>query len=191
MSLEQELAELKATVTYLKDRQDILDCIQRESRGRDRQDVEQIAGCWWEDGVDEHGAVVTFAPDYPASANKGHSMNFNHTSHNITNHICVLEGNTANCESYVVGGLHWQDGKTTTIAMGRYLDRLEKRPNAAGQPEWRIVVRRCTIEATADCDGSWVHSKNVQGFLKSLWNGKDPSYDRPYQWKPKEEGVRW
>jgi hypothetical protein len=191
MSLEQEFAELKATVTYLKDRQDILDCIQRESRARDRQDVAQIAGCWWEDGVDEHGAVVTFAPDYPEKANKGHYANFNMTSHNITNHICELDGDTANCESYVLGGLYWLDGKSTTIAIGRYLDRLEKRANEQGQSEWRIVVRRCTIEASADCDGTWVHSKNVQGFLKALWNGKDPSYERPYEWKPKEQGVRW
>lgn len=186
MSLEQEFAELKATVTYLKDRQDILDCIQRESRGRDRQDVEQIAGCWWEDGVDEHGAVVTFAPDYPAKANKGHYSNFNMTSHNITNHICELDGAVANCESYVIGGLYWLDGKSTTLAIGRYLDRLEKRGG-----EWRIVVRRCTIEATADCDGTWVHSKNVQGFLKGLWSKQDPSYERPYEWQPKEAGVRW
>ncbi len=191
MTADQELAELKATVAYLKARQDIFDCIQRESRARDRQDVEQIAGCWWEDGVDEHGAVVTFAPDYPEKANKGHYLNFNLTSHNITNHLCDLDGDVANCESYVIGGLYWLDGKSTTIAIGRYLDRLERRPNQHGQAEWRIAVRRCTIEATADCDGTWIHSKNVQGFLKGLWSKDDPSYERPYTWKPKDEGVRW
>jgi hypothetical protein len=186
MSLEAEFAKLQATVTYLKDRQDILDCIQRESRARDRQDTDQINGCWWEDGVDEHGPVVTFAPEYAARANKGHAMNFNMTSHNITNHICEIDGDTAHCESYVIGSLFWLDGKTTTIAFGRYLDRLEKRNG-----EWRMLVRRCTIESSADCDGTWVHSKNVQGFLKALWDGKDPSYERPYEWKPREEGVRW
>jgi SnoaL-like domain len=194
MSLEEKIARLEATVNYLKDRQDILDCIQRESRARDRQDSDQIAGCWWPEGVDEHGAVVTFAPDYPARANKGHRMNFHMTSHNITNHVCALEGDTANCESYVIGALHWlpgnaasgSEGETTTIAIGRYLDRLEKRNG-----EWRILVRRCTIEASVNSDGSWVHSPNVKGFLKALWDGKDPSCDTPYQWKPKEDGVRW
>ena len=186
MNLEEEFKKLQATVNYLKDRQDILDCIQRESRARDRQDVAQIAGCWWEDGVDEHGPSICYAPDYPEKANKGHYTNFNMTSHNITNHICILDGDTANCESYVMGSLFWLDGKTTTLAMGRYLDRLEKRNG-----EWRILVRRCTIESTADCDGTWVHSKNVQGFLKALWNGKDPSYDIPYEMKTRDEGVRW
>lgn len=186
MTAEEELAELRATVRYLKDRQDILDCIQRESRARDRQDVDQINGCWWPEGVDEHGAVISKAPDYAERANMGHAMNFNLTSHNITNHLCELDGDTAYCESYVIGGLNWLDGKNTTIAIGRYIDQMEKRDG-----EWRILTRRCTIEATADADGTWIHSKNVKGFLKGLWSKDDPSYERPIQWKPKEEGVRW
>ncbi|MDB5970379.1 MAG: nuclear transport factor 2 family protein [Hydrocarboniphaga sp.] len=181
---EAELAQLKRDVQQLKDRQSILDCIQRECRARDRQDVAQIAGCWWEDGVDEHGPIVTQAPDYPARANAGHRALFNMTSHNITNHLCELDGDTAYCESYVVGGLFWLDDKRTTIAFGRYLDQLEKR-----QGEWRILTRRCTIEMSADTDGSWVHSKNVKGFLKALWNGEDPSYERPIVARP--DGVRW
>jgi len=186
MSLEEQVAELTAKVRALQDRQDILDCIQRESRARDRQDVEQIAGCWWEDGVDEHGSVVTTAPDYPRKANAGHAANFNMTSHNITNHLCELDGDTAYCESYVIGGLFWQDDKTTTIAFGRYLDQLERRNG-----EWRIATRRCTIEMSANTDGTWVHSNNVKGFLKAIWGKDDPSYERPITWKPKEQGVRW
>lgn len=186
MTVEQELAELRAAVGLLKDRQDIRDCIQRESRARDRQDNEQIAGCWWEEGVDEHGPSVTFAPDYPEKASNEHAAFFNMTSHNITNHICELDGDTAYCESYVIGGLFWLDGKTTTIAIGRYLDQLEKRNG-----EWRILTRRCTIEMSGNTDGTWVHSQAVKGFLKAIWSKEDPSYERPIQWKPKEEGVRW
>ena len=186
MSIEAELAELRATVGYLKDRQDILDCIQRESRARDRQDVEQIASCWWEDGVDEHGAVVTFAPEYPEQANAGHRGAFTATSHNITNHLCELDGDKAYCESYVVGGLFWKDGKKMSFGVGRYIDQLEKRGG-----EWRIAVRRCTIEMTGDCDASWVYSEPVKGFLKHIWGKEDPSYERPIVWKDKSQGVRW
>jgi hypothetical protein len=184
--MASELEDILSTVRYLKDRQDILDCIQRESRARDRQDSEQIASCWWEDGVDEHGANIMRMPDYPEAANAGHQANFNLTSHNITNHLCEIDGDTAYCESYVVGALFWLDGKSTTIAFGRYLDQLEKRDG-----EWRMLVRRCTIEATADCDGTWIHSKNVQGFLKGLWSKEDPSYERPFTPKLRSEGVRW
>lgn len=178
--------DLAATVAWLKDRQDILDCIVRECRARDRQDAEQIASCWWEDGVDEHGAVVTFAPDYPERANAGHRGAFQATSHNLTNHLCEIDGDVANCETYVVGGLFWKDSQKTSIAFGRYLDRLEKRGG-----EWRIAVRRCTIEMTADADPGWVFSDAVKGFLKHQWSHDDPSYERPITWKPKEVGLRW
>jgi hypothetical protein len=84
----------------------------------------------------------------------------------------------------VVGGLSWLDGKTTTIAMGRYLDRLERRNG-----EWRMLIRKCTIEMTANCDASWAFSDNVKGFLKARWDGQDPCYDRPYE--ANNEGLRW
>lgn len=184
MSIEAEFEALKGVVQTLKARQDILDCIVRECRARDRQDTEMIAGCWWEDGVDEHGLNVTKAPDYPALANAGHSANFNMTSHNITNHLCEIDGDRAYCESYVVGGLFWLNGKTTTIAFGRYIDQLERRKG-----EWRLLTRRCTIEMTADADATWVYSRNVKGFLKGLWSKSDPSYERPIV--SKREGVRW
>ena len=182
--MSEDLKEILATVRYLKDRQDILDCIQRESRARDRQDVDAINACWWPEGVDEHGAVITGAADYAARANLGHGMNFHMTSHNITNHICDIEGDTAHCESYVVGGLFWKEGNRTSIAFGRYLDRMEKRGG-----EWRMLVRKCTIEMTADADPSWVHSDAIKGFLKARWDGKDPSYERPFE--PNAEGLRW
>jgi len=181
-----ELDEILSTVRYLKDRQDILDCIQRESRARDRQDVDQITGCWWSEGIDEHGPNTVGFPEYPNAANKGHQTFFNMTSHNITNCLVEIDGDTAHCESYVIGSLFWQDGKSTTIAFGRYLDRLERRNG-----EWRMLVRRCTIESSASADGTWVHSKPVQGFLKALWSKEDPSYERPFNPKPRSEGVRW
>lgn len=187
MDVETEIRELRAALHDLrgvKDRQDILDCIQRESRARDRQDVAQIEACWWPEGIDEHGPVITSAPDYARRANMGHGANFHMTSHNITNHLCEITGDTAHCESYVIGGLFWLDGKTTTIAFGRYLDRLERRDG-----EWRMLVRKCTIEMTADADASWVYSKAIKGFLKARWDGSDPSYDRPFV--ANRDGLRW
>ena len=184
--MDTEMEELRSTVRYLKDRQDILDCIQRECRARDRQDIDQIASCWWPEGADEHGAYTTMAPDYPEKANLGHKTNFHMTSHNITNHLCEIDGDTAYCESYVVGGLFWLDGKTTSIAFGRYLDQMEKRNG-----EWRMLTRRCTIEMTGDTDAKWVYSNNIKGFLKPLWSREDPSYERPIVARPPNEGVRW
>jgi hypothetical protein len=186
MNTETKIDEILQTVRHLKDRQDIIDCIQRESRARDRQDSEQIASCWWDDGVDEHGAFTHRMPDYPERANMGHRMNFHMTSHNITNHLCEIDGDTAYCESYVIGALRWLDKEITSIAFGRYLDQLERRNG-----EWRMLTRRCTIETTADADPSWLHSDAIKGFLKPLWSKEDPSYERPITPKPPSEGVRW
>lgn len=178
------LDDLQRTVTYLKDRQDILDCIMREARGRDRQDVALTRSCYWDDGFDEHGPSITAAPDYPARANSGHAAFFSATMHNITNHTCEIEGNTAHCESYVVGGLLSRDEQTCTIACGRYIDRLEKRDG-----EWRIFHRRCTVDTAIDGSAGWLHGGAVDGFLKSVWGRDDKSYQRPVT--VGDDGVRW
>jgi hypothetical protein len=184
--MDDDTAELLRTMRYLKDRQDILDCIVRESRARDRQDSGQIASCWWPEGVDEHGAYIHRMPDYPERANAGHRTQFHMTSHNITNHLCEIDGDTAYCETYVIGGLRWLHGKSTSVAFGRYLDQLEKRNG-----EWRMLVRRCTLEMTVDGDPSWLQAEAIKGFLKPKWSKDDPSYERPIVAKPAGEDDRW
>lgn len=174
MNIESELQQMRDRIQRLQDRQDILDCIMREARGRDRQDVDLIASCYWEDGVDEHGPVITRAPDYPARANAGHAAFFSATSHNITNHTCEINGDVAHCESYVIGGLLSLDQKTCKIAPGRYIDQLERRNG-----EWRITIRRTVIDMAVEGDASWLQSRAISGFLKGLWSKSDPSYRRP------------
>src|SRR5687768_37056 len=110
MSVETELAELKAAVQHLVDRQAILDVIVRESRGRDRHDTEVTASCYWPEGADEHGPVPFPATEYPEIANKGHAGAFSVNQHNLANHICEIDGDTAYCETYVVGTLLSLDG---------------------------------------------------------------------------------
>ena len=95
MTLEEEVRQLRATVGLLKDRQDILDCIVRESRGRDRHDAELTASCYWPEGADEHGPVPFPATEYPEIANLGHAGAFAANQHNLANHICEIDGDTA------------------------------------------------------------------------------------------------
>lgn len=182
-ALEQELAQLRETVHHLKDRQDILDVIVRESRGRDRHDVDLIASCYWPEGADEHGPTPFPAADYPEIANQGH-LNFAMNQHNLANHTCEIDGDTAWCETYVVGALLSRDGQTCTMAAGRYMDQLEKR---AG--EWRILWRRSTVEAALTGDASFLHTPPVKGFLKGTRDREDLSYHRPYV--VGGPGARW
>lgn len=184
MDLEAELAQLKATVRHLHDRQQILDVIVRESRGRDRHDAALTASCYWPDGADEHGPVPFPALDYPEIANKGHAGAFAMNQHNLANHTCEIAGDTAYCETYVMGTLLSLDGLTCTMAAGRYMDQLEKR-----EGEWRILWRRSTVEAALQGDASWLQTPPVKGFLKGTRDHDDLSYQRPYA--VGGPGARW
>lgn len=179
MDIEEEVRLLRATVQHMKDRQDILDCIVREARGRDRHDEAVIRSCYWEDGADEHGPVICPADEYPARANAGHAAFFAANCHNITNHTCEIDGEVASCESYVIGGLLSLDEKTCKIAPGRYMDRLEKRPNKDGTAEWRIVVRRTIVDMVVEGDATWLESPALVGFLRGSRDESDVSYQRP------------
>jgi hypothetical protein len=175
MNLEEEVRELRATVQNLKDRQEIHDCIIRESRGRDRHDAELTASCYWPEGADEHGPVPFPAPEYAHRANQGHAAAFAANQHNLANHICEIKGDRAYCETYVIGGLLSLDGETCTLACGRYMDQMEKRNG-----EWRILWRRSTVEMASVGDATWLQSEPVKGFLKGTRNRDDLSYHRPY-----------
>ena len=114
----------------------------RHARGHDRHDAELMNSCFWDDGVDEHGQFVTAGPAYGDWANTTHSAGYFLHMHNITNHTCEIDGDTAHCESYVIGAMlpRPTPGRATFVS-GRYLDRLERRDG-----QWRILVRRTTIE---------------------------------------------
>jgi hypothetical protein len=59
---------------------------------------------------------------------------------------------------------------------GRYLDRLERRGG-----EWRIAVRRTTIEVEVEGDAKWPENEISQTFPKGAWDTGDLSYARPLQ----------
>jgi hypothetical protein len=184
MQLEEEIRQIRGMLQGMKDRQDILDCLTREARGRDRHDAELTASCYWEDGEDEHGLSVTPGPQYGEKANAGHRAVFSGNSHNLTNHSCQIDGDVAYCETYVMGGLLSLDQKTCKIALGRYIDQLERRHG-----EWKIKLRRTVIDMSAEGDASWLHTPVMAGFLKGLRSKEDPSYRRPVRGTATDE--RW
>lgn len=174
MSLEETLAALQAKVQYLEDRQAILDLVMRQARGHDRHDVEMMVEVFHEDGVDEHGPNLVPGPQYGEWANRTHEAVFIDHLHNITTHTCEIDGDVAHAESYVMGALRVKDHTTLTILGGRYVDRLERRNG-----EWRIALRRCTIEWSLMGDTSMIEKGAVAGFIKGTWGKDDVSYARP------------
>jgi len=175
LDIEAQIQALAIQVQNLQDRQEILDVITRESRGRDRHDSELIESCYWPEGADEHGPIPFAAPEYPAIANAGHAAAFSVNQHNLANHSCEIVGDTAYCETYVVGTMLSIDGSVCTMAAGRYMDQLEKRDG-----EWRILWRRSTVETAMQGDASWLHTPPVKGFLRGTRDREDLSYHRPF-----------
>jgi SnoaL-like protein len=181
---DDELQQLRRDIRYVKDRLDILDCVNNQSRGHDRHDVELMTSVYHDDGIDEHGPTVKPAAEYGEWANQAHSSVFEQHLHNITTHTCEIDGDVAHCESYVIGAMVPRDGKTATLIGGRYLDHLERRDGA-----WRIALRRCTIEWTLSGDGSLLESGAFAGFVKATWDRSDLSYTRLLQ--PDSPAARW
>ncbi len=173
---EERLARLERDVRYLTDRQQILDCVARHARGHDRFDVDLLTAAYHEDGVDEHGHAVNAGPEYAQWANAVHSVVAELHTHNITTHLCEIDGDTAHCESYVLVGLLHRGGTTAQLMSGRYLDRMERRDGT-----WRIAVRRCTVELALTADASMLQTGffKKQGFVKGTRNEGDLSYHRP------------
>lgn len=176
MAGDPELEQLKRDVRYLMDRQAILDCICRHSRGHDRHDSALLASVYHRDGVDEKGWAINPAVEYPSWANAQHEMISQQHTHNITTHLCEIDGDSAQAESYVLLGLLSPDGASAQIISGRYIDRLEKRDG-----EWRIVLRRSTLDLLVAGDPSMLQDPNFQerGYVKGMRDGRDISYQRP------------
>jgi hypothetical protein len=176
MSTANELEQLRSDVQYLKDRQAILDCIARHARGHDRHDIELLTSAYHPDGTDEHGHAINPGPKYGEWANAIHGAGSQLHTHNITTHICEINGDLAHCESYVIVLLLDKNGTTARMISGRYIDRLEKR-----EGQWKIALRRSTVDVLLAGDASVLKHPafTAQGYTKGLWDKRDVSYQRP------------
>lgn len=176
MTADTDLRVLRRDVQYLLDRTGILDCIARHARGCDRHDADLISAAYHHDGMDEHGVAVNPGPDYAQWANRTHAETSIVHTHNITTHSCEIDGDTAHAESYVIVILIGRDGGSAQFITGRYLDRLERRDG-----QWRIAVRRSTVEGMFLADARVLQSKffKEQGYLVGTRDRHDLSYARP------------
>lgn len=173
---DADLEQLRQDVQHLKDRQAIYDCVARHARGHDRHDVEILTDVYHQDGVDEHGFAINPGPKYAEWSNAIHAAGSQLHTHNITTHLCEIEGDTAHAESYVIVALLDNSGTTARMISGRYLDRLERRDG-----EWRIALRRSTVDVLIAGDASILQAPafREQGYIKGMRDKRDLVYQRP------------
>lgn len=159
-----------AAVRLLADRLAIRDTVHRYCRGVDRHDVQMMDSVFFADGIDNHGDVICYRPEFAAWGNSLHEKGSLAHGHYITSQLIEVEGDTAAAESYVIFVLKRKDGTTIHVGNARYLDRLERRAGL-----WRIVLRRTVMEWRCDVTQERA-SDRLSTLPAGTWSYDDPSY---------------
>lgn len=163
----------------LLDRQAILDCIHRYTRGVDRFDRELILSAYHPDAVDDHGLFVGVAADFVDWAFSFHAEHHVCHHHIVTNHTCDLAGDTAHTETYWLFAANNKQGPPVSLSGGRYIDRFEKRDG-----RWAIAARVCLIEwggALNEIKSEWPPKlkQTIANAPVGARDRSDISYQRP------------
>jgi hypothetical protein len=175
--------ERLARLEQLADRQEILDCLTRFSRGMDRFDRETFLSAFHSDAVMAAGPFVGSAAECYDWASKLHDQGQIATHHNLLNVTYDIQGDTAHTETYYLFVGRNRDD-SNWIAGGRYIDRLERRNG-----EWKIALRTNAIEWSGMVPTMGIPFADVPGIgLNGVpsRNKQDPSYQRPLTNKRKK-----
>jgi SnoaL-like domain len=165
-----------ARIQLLLDRQDILDCLTRFSRGLDRLDREIFLSAFFPDAICAAGPFVGGPVELWDWSSKMHEQAQCATHHNLLNHTCDISGDVAHTETYYLFAARNRDD-SNWIAGGRYIDRVERRNG-----DWKIALRTNAIEwsgvvPTMPIPFADVPDINLNGAPSR--NKQDPSYQRP------------
>lgn len=131
-------------VQTLIDKQAIMELSYQYSRACDRLDSDLLTSVYWPDGTDDHGIFKGSAFEYVAWVIDFLS-GWVSTHHDNTNILIDLSSDGLKAS----GEVHWTgfyqldiDGVShDNLAVGRYIDRYEKRNGA-----WRILHRTCVSD---------------------------------------------
>lgn len=163
-------------LSLLLNRQEILDCLVRFSRGMDRFDRSLFLSAFHEDAVIAAGDFVGGPADLYDWASHLHEQGQHATMHNLLNHSCDIDGDVAHTETYYLFAARNRDD-SNWLAGGRYIDRLEHRSG-----EWKIALRTNAIEWSSQAASMPIPFSDIPDIHlngKPLRNRKDPSYQRP------------
>ncbi|MBT2186066.1 nuclear transport factor 2 family protein [Sphingobium nicotianae] len=161
---EETIAKLVEEVRYLRDRQDVLDCVNLYGRGLDRLDEGILRRTFHADGIDNHGPFIGTVDEFVPWAIEVEST-FDVTHHGVSSHNCEIDGDTAHAESYIHFFVKMPNADTIGAGGGRYLDRLERRDGI-----WALTVRRFILD--------WSFEVPASSWLGTEWEAYPPRRDR-------------
>lgn len=169
-------AEKLARIDALLDKQDILECLTRFSRGMDRFDRDIYLSAFWPDGTMAAGPFVGSPAECWDWAIPMHDAGQIATHHNLLNVTYDIQGDEAHTETYYLFVGRNRDD-SNWIAGGRYIDRLERRDG-----EWRIALRTNAIEWSGIAPTMDIPFADVPDIAQNgapARDTSDPSYRRP------------
>ena len=185
-SLRRELSEQKKTLRKLSDRQAIMDCAVRFSRGINRRDRELLKSAFHPDAVDDHGFFVGNRDDFVSWIDAVYDR-IAVTQHFVTNQTVDFQGDTAHAETYWIVANVMKGSSSVILRGGRYIDRLERRRGT-----WAIVDRVCLIEWNCTT-GDLPTPPDVLTMLAQsgipATDKSDPSYVRPFHIRRTPQSV--
>lgn len=167
--------ETEAFLRELASREQIHMLVLKLSRALDRNDRAGILAAYHPGALDHHGEFDGPVEDFVDWINGLNTERFESMSHIISNHYVEFEGSTALGETYVTTAIRTRKlagQQVDIIAVGRYLDRYEKRDDY-----WRIAERTVVLD--------WQHADPVPADmgpvdilrLRGTSNVSDPSYN--------------
>jgi hypothetical protein len=178
--------ELTRKLQELVDRNEIVDCLTRYTRGMDRQDRELVRSAYHDDATDLHRSLVSDVDEFLEWTFAYHAKQSLH-QHYIMNHTIEIDGDTAHAETYYLFVGSYPDREAPfDVAGGRYIDRFERRNG-----RWAIAARVCTAEWETSFESKQRgRPLNPKAIFESLTVTRDPgdvSYQRPLTLTPRGE----
>ncbi|NMI01125.1 nuclear transport factor 2 family protein [Pseudonocardia acidicola] len=187
--------EIERNVRELRDRQEILDCLMRYSRGVDRLDRDLLLSVYHEDAIDDHGMFVGDREEFADWVVGMHGSTHLSHQHCLFNHTCELDGDVAHTETYYMFCGMNREGTPLAMSGGRYVDRFERRDG-----RWAIAARVCVrdwapLDTQPDPEDpstmTAIRHALPPAVLEFMRTGplptrdrRDPSYDRPLRIDP-------
>ena len=147
---------------------EIREQIYNYARGLDRMDKPLALSVWHPDATVAVGGGLT-GPEWIESAWRTHERIVAH-SHQMTNVLIKLDGDTAVSETYFMASLHDEpdsESADTSLIRGRYVDRWSKRGGRWAMDHRRILVDFRTNDASTGPNGQSAGRRDTT----------DPSYE--------------
>jgi hypothetical protein len=165
---EIDLAALAADVRYLKDRAEIIDALNRYTRGLDRLDRDLCLSAYHPDATDDRGAPLDpVEQEARGLVRFGRDARVDH----ISNFTIEIKGDEAHSEAYVITSVLETEAADEVVMGGaRYVDRLVRHDG-----RWAIMHREVIMDYQYCVPTRHLAPEIVTG----LRDRRDRSYARP------------